>query len=126
DLIAAGNFDELQSAWTFVVALQLIQRGVNVLLRLACEQLVDRFRGQRLGGRKDQRLEDRLQLGIRLPVLPYLLPFLVFSHDVPPGPLSDAVRWSAARACTRGSAQTPPTGKHAPASDESSQGARGM
>src|SRR5206468_4643129 len=54
-----------QSARALVLLFQLSQRSVNVLLRLGVEQFVEGLRRQRFGRRKDERLDDRLQLGAR-------------------------------------------------------------
>ena len=62
DLVAAGDLDELQAARPLVVGAQRRERGVDVLPRLAVEQLVQRLRRHRLGRREDQRFDDRLQM----------------------------------------------------------------
>jgi len=58
DLIPAGDLDELQPARPVVILFQLRERRLHVLLRLGVEQLEHRFRRQRLGRSKDQRLQD--------------------------------------------------------------------
>ena len=135
DLIAAGDFDELQAAGPLVVLLQLGERRLHVFLRLGVEQLEDRLRRQRLGRREDQRLENRLQLGARAPGQraglarpssprsspPASAVLVVHDHPAlarpdrsssatmcPPDRRSGAARRPAARACRRGSGRTQP------------------
>ena len=60
DLVAARHLDDLQPAGPFVVGANRGERRVDVLLRLAVEELVERFRRDRLGRREDQRFDDRL------------------------------------------------------------------
>ena len=62
DLVAARDLDELQTAWPLVVGAHRRERGVDVLPRLAVEQLVERLGRQRLGRREDQRFDDRLEM----------------------------------------------------------------
>ena len=62
DLIAAGDFDQLQAARPIVVVLQRLERRLDVFLRLALEQLEEHLRRQRIGRRENQRFDDRLQL----------------------------------------------------------------
>ena len=62
DLISAGHLDELQPARPFVVALQRLERRLDVFLRLALEQLEEHLRRQRIGRRENQGFDNRLQL----------------------------------------------------------------
>ena len=63
DLIATGHLHQLQPARPLVVQFQLADRGQHVLFRLAVEQLEQPLRRERIGRRKDQRLDDRLEFG---------------------------------------------------------------
>jgi hypothetical protein len=49
DLISAGHFDELQPAGPFVVALQRLERRLDVFPGLALQQLEEHLRRQRIG-----------------------------------------------------------------------------
>ena len=60
-LVAPRDLDDLQPAGPIVVGAQRGERGLDVLPRLPFEQLEQGLRGQRLGRRKDQGLDDRLQ-----------------------------------------------------------------
>ncbi len=117
DLIAAGHFHELQSAGPLVVLLQRSQRRLHVFLRLAVEQLAHRFQRERIRRGKNERLDNRLQLGGALgrscasasaaPAIPASRPSCLrssFIHGGPPDRQSDAARRPGAAACRHGSA----------------------
>jgi hypothetical protein len=69
DLVAPGNFDDLQAPGAIVVRPHGGERGVDVFLRFAVEQLVERLRRDGFRRREDQRLDDRFQ------VFRHVLPF---------------------------------------------------
>ena len=62
DLIAARDFDQLETARPIVVLLERLERRLDVFLRLAFEQLEEHLRRQRIGRRENQRLDDGFQI----------------------------------------------------------------
>ena len=72
DLVAARDLDDLEPARPLVVGPHGRERGVDVLLRLAVEQLVERLRRDRLGRREDQGFDDGFEMVGHVTRLPFV------------------------------------------------------
>jgi hypothetical protein len=61
-LVAAGHLDQLQPARPIVILLERLERRLDVFLRLVFEQLEKHLWRQRIGRRKNERFDNRLQI----------------------------------------------------------------